>query len=654
MAYIAKIGSTTWPGAGSTISVWHHGGTSAVSGLTDLGGSALSNPFFISGALASAGSSYWGFNTPAMDQIDVYWNEGSSYLVQKAIVKSPDTPEEVGAAASTHEHSPVSYLPSNFTINYGTLVSGTLATVSAFDGNYLTIAESSGTSAMQVTMSFSGVSACNNLTWRGYYNGHSSHDIHVEVYNVTGAVWDYLESFSTTTGAEWHSMPIYNGAAYINDSNVVSARARHEGNGVTTDRLYVDYVVLQHGVGITAGGVSDHGSLNGLDQNDHPQYMLISNLDDTPVNGEVSAAITSNWAYDHAAASSSVHGIAAVSALATSATVSAAIETHRTDTTDVHGISNTSALAYTSAVNTSITSAVSAHNTSDTAHGFPSISGIANKVTLPSEFVFIYRSATQPSAAEITAFFNSLSGVFNTSNLSTDNILWWEVSGGAITMLADGGSYLFSGGDSTFEYIPLGLSAEGANFIWDGGPTEFNYLGTFNAEGITYNFSGGDATLTYTSAGGSTSFTEGFEALTTGLPGTGDSGWTIRESQYVISDACATGATSRTGSRAIGMIADGYGGNQVAGLQFENVTLNAGTLKAWTRKSGADATKPFDVYINNVSAGVLTPTVSGTTYTEVTCSGLPAITNGQLEIRLYVNLDEYASYWIDDMSWTDA
>jgi hypothetical protein len=39
--------------------------------------------------------------------------------------------------------------------------------------------------------------------------------------------------------------------------------------------------------------------------------LLVANIDDTPVNGETSAPISSNWAYDHNALSVGVHGIPA-------------------------------------------------------------------------------------------------------------------------------------------------------------------------------------------------------------------------------------------------------------------------------------------------------------------------------------------------------
>jgi len=49
--------------------------------------------------------------------------------------------------------------------------------------------------------------------------------------------------------------------------------------------------------------LEDHGSLLGLEDNDHPHYLLVANIDDTPVDSETAQPISSNWAFDHIAAS---------------------------------------------------------------------------------------------------------------------------------------------------------------------------------------------------------------------------------------------------------------------------------------------------------------------------------------------------------------
>jgi hypothetical protein len=49
-------------------------------------------------------------------------------------------------------------------------------------------------------------------------------------------------------------------------------------------------------------GTMDHGALSWLSHNDHPQYLLVADIDDTPVDTTTNAPISSNWAFDHVAA----------------------------------------------------------------------------------------------------------------------------------------------------------------------------------------------------------------------------------------------------------------------------------------------------------------------------------------------------------------
>jgi hypothetical protein len=68
----------------------------------------------------------------------------------------------------------------------------------------------------------------------------------------------------------------------------------------------------------------------------------------------------------HAADTSSVHGIADTSALATSSDVSTAVSNHSSDTTSVHGIADTSALATATDISTHNSDTTSVHGIADT------------------------------------------------------------------------------------------------------------------------------------------------------------------------------------------------------------------------------------------------------------------------------------------------
>lgn len=53
------------------------------------------------------------------------------------------------------------------------------------------------------------------------------------------------------------------------------------------------------GLSGAANAAQDHGTLAGLADPDHPQYLLVVDIDDIPVNAETAQPISSNWAYDH-------------------------------------------------------------------------------------------------------------------------------------------------------------------------------------------------------------------------------------------------------------------------------------------------------------------------------------------------------------------
>lgn len=90
MAFIARVGATSFPTEGDSVSVYETGTTTLVTDIVDLDGVALTNPITI------PADGFWGFTPATRERLDVYWLEGDRNLVEKAILKDPDSPAEVG------------------------------------------------------------------------------------------------------------------------------------------------------------------------------------------------------------------------------------------------------------------------------------------------------------------------------------------------------------------------------------------------------------------------------------------------------------------------------------------------------------------------------------------------------------------------------
>lgn len=102
-----------------------------------------------------------------------------------------------------------------------------------------------------------------------------------------------LSELSTTTLPEGTNL-------YFTDE-----RAQDAVGGILVDGSTVNFTYNDGAPSITAEVIQsalDHGSISGLSDNDHPQYLLVADIDDTPVNGETAQPISSNWAFDHVAA----------------------------------------------------------------------------------------------------------------------------------------------------------------------------------------------------------------------------------------------------------------------------------------------------------------------------------------------------------------
>ena len=105
----------------------------------------------------------------------------------------------------------------------------------------------------------------------------AGHSVHVELWNPGTQAWVEEYGYTDETKFTLINIPIVNGSDYVDSAGEVELRLYHDGSGIITHYIEVDYLVLRDTSDLGGGGgVTDHGNLSGLDDDDHAQYALLS------------------------------------------------------------------------------------------------------------------------------------------------------------------------------------------------------------------------------------------------------------------------------------------------------------------------------------------------------------------------------------------
>jgi hypothetical protein len=174
------------------------------------------------------------------------------------------------------------HLAGTIAVHYGTLTSGIVDSTRILDGKVVTVTEANGANPMQVEVDFGGVDAITRVLFYGRYQGTASHEVDVEIYNDDLAAWEQLGQLATSTTNAWHSWGVFNSAAYVGPDDSVKVRFRHLGTGISSHKLYIDYMVVDDAQG-GGGGVTSHSQLSGLAHADHPTSAVIGLQDSVAV-----------------------------------------------------------------------------------------------------------------------------------------------------------------------------------------------------------------------------------------------------------------------------------------------------------------------------------------------------------------------------------
>ena len=135
----------------------------------------------------------------------------------------------------------------------------------------------------------------------GHYSYNGNHTIRLEIWNYTGTpAWDLIDdtTFTDTGGVlTWFSVAIPGTVTDYMSGGETKVRINHAVAGNITHDFILDYFSIKRSSGV-GGGVTDHGSLAGLGDNDHLQYMLLADyteltdwLDDVTLGNDGQTAV---------------------------------------------------------------------------------------------------------------------------------------------------------------------------------------------------------------------------------------------------------------------------------------------------------------------------------------------------------------------------
>jgi hypothetical protein len=136
------------------------------------------------------------------------------------------------------------YPANGLTITEGTQTAGNLAsTATLADGDFLQITETVTTPGLDVRFDFVSVNRIREVIFSGYYEGSTSHNVTIDLYNYDDVAWDTLHTFYTGLYTSHVYIRIPVDADYVSGGLAVM-RFYHAIIGNINHDLYIDYVGL--------------------------------------------------------------------------------------------------------------------------------------------------------------------------------------------------------------------------------------------------------------------------------------------------------------------------------------------------------------------------------------------------------------------------
>ena len=196
----------------------------------------------------------------------------------------------------------VDYVPDSMSVPTGTLVVGDVASLQVLDdADAIEVTEVNGVPGFNVLIDYADVVVTpTRLDLYCYYIGNPAHVVNVQIYDQVGLAWVTLGVIPDGVSLEYLTFDILAGAKYVDSNGAVETRLYHLTAGVPGHDLFVDYCLLRK-IPVGAGtGVTDHGGLTGLGDDDHTDYHTNARGDARYLYRENAGAFTPDADYEPA------------------------------------------------------------------------------------------------------------------------------------------------------------------------------------------------------------------------------------------------------------------------------------------------------------------------------------------------------------------
>lgn len=161
------------------------------------------------------------------------------------------------------------YYPNTTKTYAGTSTTSNLTLLWYYDDHTWNITEGTGASPLDFRINYTGVTDFNQILMRERYLGGSGHEIIVYLWDYDDSTWESYDVITDQAGQVTTNIPVLDPSDHIS-AGKVQLRFFHTGTGISSHRLYIDYVQLIDGYSAITN--VEHDSLSGRDEDciNHP------------------------------------------------------------------------------------------------------------------------------------------------------------------------------------------------------------------------------------------------------------------------------------------------------------------------------------------------------------------------------------------------